>query len=78
MLIKLTNNFHDTTVTLRVDESTMLLSGRQVRRSRSVLCGASDCYCSGCLGDRGAQDTWYDFEQIGWDRGTPTFKVIEF
>lgn len=50
----LSNDFHDTRVTVRpANDGTM--TSRQVRRARRELCGMSDCCCGGYLHERGYQ-----------------------
>lgn len=51
------NDFHHTTVTLRVSGDT--LSARQVRRAWKALCGIADCHCSDVLGARGQQEVYH-------------------
>lgn len=53
MKITLTNNFHDTSVTLRPRDGK--LSAAQVRRAKRTLCGMAECTCSDDLGRRGPQ-----------------------
>lgn len=58
MLIKMTNDFHNTEVTLRVNvdhNGDAILSCRQVARMSRVLCGIRDCVCS-AHGYRGYQE----------------------
>ena len=52
--VTLTNDFHYTQVTLRL-ELGRPLSSHQIRRSRESLCGVDDCTCGGDLGQRGWQ-----------------------
>lgn len=52
--ITLTNNFHETSVRLRMGDDGRL-SPSQVRRAARVLCGISTCTCGGDLGQRGPQ-----------------------
>ena len=60
MLINLTNGFHGSTATLRVDQHTALsalpgvrgsaswaISRRQFARAHKALCGMADCQCGG-------------------------------
>lgn len=54
MKVVLSNDFHNTTVTLLVSEG-WSLSPRQRKRAQKALCGMSDCLCSGSLGARGPQ-----------------------
>lgn len=51
--ITLTNDFHGTSVNLRVKGST--LSIHQIRRARRALCGVENCTCGGVAGERGGQ-----------------------
>jgi hypothetical protein len=51
--LTLTNDFHNTSVTLRVKGGH--LSAGQVARARRELCGVDDCTCSGDVGTRGPQ-----------------------
>ena len=53
MLYTLTNDFHNTTITLRT--RTGRLSKRQIDRSRAELCGVEGCTCGGWLGEYGPQ-----------------------
>lgn len=57
MKITLTNEFHGTSVNLRVgyesDTNSAELTKSQIARAKRTLCG-SDCQCSGDLGYRGA------------------------
>ena len=46
-----TNDFHNTEVTLILSDDNKL-TGSQVRRARRVLCGISTCKCGGALGER--------------------------
>ncbi len=50
--IVLSNDYHDTTVTLRPTDG--LLRGAQLRRAWSALCGVAGCTC-GDNGIRGSQ-----------------------
>ena len=54
--ITLHNDFHRTRVDLRITLPDGILSARQARRARRVLCGITGCTCSGPLGIRGPQD----------------------
>lgn len=60
MLVKLSNDYHNTTVTLRVPEHGCI-SKRQVRRAELTLCGMDDCSCSGTLGERPALEIGSDW-----------------
>lgn len=60
--ITLSNDYHNTSVTLRVRNNT--LSPAQIRYARGVLCGISDCTCGNALGMRGPQE--WDVE-YNWD-----------
>jgi len=53
--VTFTNNFHNSSVNLRLDEDYWVLTARQVRRAREALCGLRDCTCGGMLGERGPQ-----------------------
>jgi len=50
--ITLSNDFHMTTVTLRIGPDKRLTPG-QVRRARMTLCGIDGCTCGGDCGERG-------------------------
>ena len=63
MIIQITNDFHNTTVNLRVAKLPATLTTNQVYRARRTLCGLSDCTCGGGLSDRGNQSV-----HIGYDR----------
>ncbi len=63
--LTLTNDFHNTSVTLRVGPS-LTLSARQVARSRRVLCGNHDCTCGGNAGERGPQFLNGDRIMLAW------------
>lgn len=54
MLAIITNDFHLTSCTVRVP-ATGVLSARQVKRCRSMLCGIDGCTCGGDLAERGDQ-----------------------
>jgi hypothetical protein len=61
--ITLTNDFHNTTVTLRCEVlshihnvSTAYLSAGQIKRAKRELCGIAGCTCSGDAGLRGRQE----------------------
>jgi len=56
MLVTLSNDFHRTSVRVRVDKFPYHLTPSQVRRIRRALCGMPDCTCSGWLGVRGPQE----------------------
>ena len=51
--ITLTNDFHNTSVTLRMKSAYPTKS--QVKRAKNTLCGIKDCTCSGIMGMRGPQ-----------------------
>lgn len=57
MIVTLTNDFHHTSVNLRVSyeraTNSAELSRSQIARARRVLCPQIDCQCSGPLGYRG-------------------------
>lgn len=66
----ITNDFHNTSVTLRLFGKPdrlgrYWLSAYQVRRARRTLCGHADCACGGKLGQRGAQSVEID-ATYGW------------
>ena len=52
--ITLRNDHHMTSVTLIPNDDS--LSAGQIRKAKKVLCGISDCQCSGTDGTRGPQD----------------------
>jgi len=54
MEITLKNDFHNTSVTLRLRGNYPTAS--QVKRAKKVLCGISGCTCSNVMGMRGQQD----------------------
>jgi hypothetical protein len=54
MMITMTNNYHGTSVRLRVKPWGRLSLG-QVARARRELCGVEGCTCGGSLGERGPQ-----------------------
>ena len=65
-LVTLTNDFHNSRVTLRLDVETpytdfpdyqiALLTPGQVRKARKALCGSPDCRCAqNSAGTRGRQ-----------------------
>ncbi len=62
--ITLNNDFHSTSVNLRVDLSSgsFELSPAQVRRARRELCGVTGCACGDALGRRGRQDGRFSVE----------------
>ena len=45
MMVVLTNDFHSSSVRVRVDRLPATLSASQVRRIQRELCGQRDCYC---------------------------------
>jgi hypothetical protein len=53
MKVTLTNNYHNTQVTLRLKG--VYLTAGQVKKSQNALCGIKGCTCSGVLGTRGYQ-----------------------
>ena len=73
MNITLTNDFHNTSVSLRSrgSRSSQWLSARQVQRARKMLCGHADCRCSGIAGTRGQQSIRLDMLY-----GTRTGKLL--
>ena len=52
-MITLTNDFHGTQVTLRLQGA--FLSAGQEKKAWKSLCGIKGCTCSGPIGIRGAQ-----------------------
>lgn len=54
-MITVTNDFHNTQVTLRAREGEALTDS-QIRRARRELCGVAGCMCGGAIGERGTQD----------------------
>lgn len=61
--LTLTNNFHNTEVTLVPKGNT--LSPSQVKRSWRILCGISGCTCCNSAGARGNQEVELEFNQDG-------------
>jgi hypothetical protein len=57
MLIKLSNDFHNTTATLRVQVGKSV-SYRALQRARAKLCSA-DCYCGKIRGKQEWEDKYY-------------------
>ncbi len=53
MKIELTNDFHETSITLRAAHGKLSL--RQIKRAKRALCGHAACICGDALGTRGAQ-----------------------
>lgn len=68
--VKLTNDFHNTSVTLHLKGSAedmrcgMYLSDHQIKRARKTLCGVKGCTCGGKVGERGKQniDVAYEYD----------------
>jgi hypothetical protein len=65
MLIKLSNDFHNTTATLRVQvgksvsyRALQSVSYRALQRARAKLCSA-DCYCGKIRGKQEWEDKYY-------------------
>ncbi len=61
-LVKLTNDFHNSEVTLRCEvlshiynEATIYPNARQITRAKRELCGIEGCCCSGDAGCCGRQ-----------------------
>ena len=76
--IKLTNDFHNTSVNLNVDVDYYgdgKLSSRQVARSRARLCGCKGCECSGYVGVRGYQHYVSAIETVIDADGTITANI---
>ena len=65
MKLTLSNDFHNTEITLNCKDDK--LSAGQVKRANRELCGMSDCCCSGDIGYRGPQDGFDGIEAI-YDR----------
>ena len=57
--IVLTNDFHDSAVTIRATLG-QYLSKSQIQRARRTLCGNAGCTCGGNLGERGKQTVEID------------------
>lgn len=55
MKIKLTNDFHNSEVTLTIRQDGTV-SYNQIKKARKSLCGCNDCLCSGDSGQRGQQE----------------------
>jgi len=55
MKIVLTNDFHNTSVSLIAKEGSIgpKLSKNQIKRARKTLCGMARCWCGGPAGERG-------------------------
>lgn len=53
MLVTITNEFHNTSATVRVGK----MSAANAKRVAKKLCGVSGCTCGGPLGHRGRQKT---------------------
>jgi hypothetical protein len=66
----LTNNFHNTSVTLILSDG-KTLSAWQVRKARRVLCGQKDCLCGDAAGCRPQQ-----IEEENYCQGYPTATLI--
>ena len=66
MKITLSNDFHNTEISLNVKNGQ--LSAGQVKRAQKVLCGLSDCRCSGDIGYRGRQQDGIDGIEAKHDR----------
>jgi len=74
-MITLTNNYHNTSVSLRADVGDYLTQS-QISRARRELCGMSDCECSSSIGTRGHQSVSIE---SGYIRGNdqPLYLVTE-
>lgn len=59
--ITLSNDFHNTEITLHVKDNT--ISAGQVKKARRELCGISGCTCGNDLGMRGKQQHHVDICQ---------------
>lgn len=66
MIITLTNDFHNTEITLNCKNGK--LSAGQVKKAQKALCGMSDCCCSGDIGYRGKQQDGIDGIEAEIDR----------
>ena len=63
MKVTLTNNFHNTEITLRTGHDSEL-SKRQQRRAWHTLCGIANCQCGGPVGDRPVQTEHVDTDRV--------------
>ena len=84
MKVTLTNDFHNTKVTLNGKEQLsgtlsnrwdVRLSAQQVKKARLALCGMDGCSCSGELGTNGKQN----YEDVLYlrDGGVKLIDVVE-
>lgn len=55
MKITLTNDFHNTSTIVHVDDRGWITE-RQLKRARKALCGVDGCSCGGDAGERGPQE----------------------
>lgn len=62
MIITLTNDFHNTEVTIRVRELPHTITPSQHQRIERALCGMSDCRCGTIRGPQYHDDTRLEFE----------------
>lgn len=62
--ITLTNDFHNTEVTLNLRDGKNLSPG-QVKKARNTLCGIKGCTCSGAVGTRGWDNPEIEVRQDG-------------
>ena len=63
-MIKLSNDFHNTSTTVRANVGDFISHAR-IKAIKSRLCGAKGCACSGAIGTRGSQadpSVWIDLE----------------
>ena len=67
-MITITNDYHNSAVTLRANVGDEL-SRSQIRRARAALCGLDGCTCGGPIGDRGRQ-AGFTIQQLDYDRVT--------
>lgn len=68
--ITIKNDFHDTSVNLRVVLG-QPLTANQIRRAWKKLCGDNDCVCGGRIGERGKQDV-----EIEYGRDSATINTL--
>lgn len=70
----ITNDFHNTSAVVRVDDSGVL-SDRQRRRVRKVLCGIDGCTCGGELSERGQQTAHVEMHGYDGRHGVPVIRL---
>jgi hypothetical protein len=71
MQITLTNDFHNTTVTIRAASLPHTMTVSQTRRVRNALCGRSGCKCGGVRGPQQGLNVEEDYSADGF----PVLKV---